>query len=93
MLSNNTEFFARLTGLDPALHLYYTPIAAIQHLSRSDANYVDIIHTDAGGYGTPRLTGTADYFVNTGRRFQPGCPVGAFLIRSDNGKRFRKQFH
>ena len=80
-----SKFLFRITGLDPAANLYYPPIPGIQHLSRNDATYVDVIHTDSGGYGTSRLTGTADFFVNTGRRFQPGCPVGTFLIRSDNG--------
>lgn len=74
--------------MDPAFNLYYPPIAGVQHINRNDATYVDIIHTDGGGYGTPKLTGTADYFANTGRRYQPGCPVGVFLIRSDNGKWF-----
>lgn len=76
--------------MDPAVNLYYPPIPGIQHINRNDATYVDIIHTDGGGYGTPKLTGTADFYVNTGRRFQPGCPVGIFLIRSDNGESFEK---
>ncbi len=76
--------------MDPAANLYYPPIPGVQHINRNDATYVDIIHTDGGGYGTSKLTGTADFFANTGRRFQPGCPAGVFLIRSDNGKSFWK---
>lgn len=76
--------------MDPAFYLYYPPIFGVPHITERDADYVDIIHTDGGVYGTPRLTGTADFFVNTGRRFQPGCPVGRFVIRSDNGRMVNK---
>lgn len=50
--------------------------------------FVDIIHTDAGGFGAPKSTGTVDFWVNGGRRFQPGCPVGEFMFLSDDGTRF-----
>lgn len=72
--------------MDPAFPLYYPEIFGNQHISRNDATLVDIIHTDAGGYGTPKVTGTVDFWVNGGRRFQPGCPVGVFMFLSDTGK-------
>lgn len=80
--------------MDPAFPLYYPPIFGNQHISRNDATFVDIIHTDAGGYGTPKVTGTVDFWVNSGRRFQPGCPVGVFMFLSDTGKWniFNQQF-
>ncbi len=75
----------RLSGLDPAFPLYYPPIFGSEHISRRDATFVDIIHTDAGGYGAPKGTGTVDFWVNGGRRFQPDCPVGLFMFLSDDG--------
>lgn len=66
----------RITGLDPAGPLFYPDLPIIleeNHLTEKDAEFVDIIHTDSGGYGYPLQTGSADFFVNSGHRFQPGC--------------------
>lgn len=41
---------ARITGLDPALPLFQKLPLALR-LDRSDADFVDIIHSDAGGFG------------------------------------------
>ncbi|XP_037038706.1 phospholipase A1-like [Bradysia coprophila] len=84
--SNGKYQIPRITGLDPARALFYPYplVPGFRHINRNDATYVDIIHTDGGEYGTSRLTGTADFYVNTGRRFQPGCPFGVFLIGSEN---------
>ncbi|KAL0121396.1 hypothetical protein PUN28_006721 [Cardiocondyla obscurior] len=60
----------RITALDPANPLFYLPGC---YLTRNDATWVDVIHTDKGGYGTPVSTGTADYYINSGTRPQPGC--------------------
>lgn len=80
----------RVTGLDPSLRGdigVYTLINGYQHINANDADYVDIIHTDAGGHGTPTSTGTVDFWVNGGIRIQPGCPIAIrFRTRSDNGK-------
>jgi len=43
------------------------------YLTRNDAAWGDVIHTDIDGYGTPTSMGTADYYVNDGTRPQPGC--------------------
>lgn len=40
----------RITGLDPALPLFQT-LPLTLRLDRSDADFVDIIHTDSGGFG------------------------------------------
>ena len=41
-------------------------------LDKSDATFVDIIHTDANLLGTFRVVGDADFYPNGGKD-QPGC--------------------
>lgn len=69
----------RITGLDPARMLFESPFAAYGALLDSScAGFVDIVHTDPGGFGVRRAYGTADFWPNYGSREekQPGCPVG-----------------
>lgn len=66
----NVFKISRITALDPANPLFYLPGC---YLTRNDATWVDVIHTDMGGYGTLTAMGTADYYVNGGTRPQPGC--------------------
>ncbi|XP_063290014.1 pancreatic triacylglycerol lipase-like [Pelobates fuscus] len=68
----------RITGLDPAEPYFQnTPVAV--RLDISDANLVDVIHTDAGplvpslGFGTNQASGHLDFFPNGGIHM-PGCP-------------------
>lgn len=66
----------RITGLDPA-GPYFTGTPPEVHLDKSDANFVDVIHTDSStilvkGLGTVDSIGHADFFPNGGDR-QPGC--------------------
>ncbi|XP_072747773.1 pancreatic triacylglycerol lipase-like [Anoplolepis gracilipes] len=68
----NDFVIPRITGLDPANPLFY-PRGC--YLTSEDAAWVDIIHTDMGGYGTPPYQGTAQYFQNGGVRPQPGCKL------------------
>ncbi|KAJ0172027.1 hypothetical protein K1T71_012000 [Dendrolimus kikuchii] len=62
----------RITGLDPAYPGFYPPILGTP-LTSKDAKFVDIIHTDGGGYGAPTRTGHADFWPNGGQAKQPGC--------------------
>ncbi|XP_026331599.1 pancreatic lipase-related protein 3-like [Hyposmocoma kahamanoa] len=62
----------RLTGLDPAYPGFYPAILA-SPMSVHDADFVDVIHTDGGGYGAPSRAGHADFWPNEGRAKQPGC--------------------
>ncbi|XP_031829060.1 lipase member H-A-like isoform X1 [Nomia melanderi] len=60
----------RITGLDPAGPLYFS-----NYLNASMAQFVDIIHTDAGAYGSIYDSGTVNFKPNFGHRVQPGCPL------------------
>lgn len=56
----------------------------MDHVTDKDAAFVDVIHTDAGGYGAPVRTGTADFWPNGGKSIQPGCPRFAPIPLSDD---------
>jgi hypothetical protein len=59
-------------ALDPANPLFY-PIGC--YLRSTDAAWIDVIHTDKGGYGAPEAMGTVEYNANSGARPQPGCEL------------------
>jgi len=66
----------RVTGLDPA-YPDYSMGNTKDRLDRSDAEFVDVIHTNSGSLFTaalsfPQAIGHADFFVNGGHS-QPGC--------------------
>ncbi|XP_011873873.1 PREDICTED: lipase member H-A-like [Vollenhovia emeryi] len=60
---------SRITALDPEYTVSY-PNGCF--LESNDAMWVDVIHTDMGGYGIPWTMGTP-CIVNRGTRPQPGC--------------------
>lgn len=72
-----TPGLGRITGLDPAQPNYEGFDKAV-HLDKTDADFVDIIHTDAvpydtvGGYGIIHPVGHIDFYPNGGHH-QPGC--------------------
>ncbi|CAH0714530.1 unnamed protein product, partial [Brenthis ino] len=74
----------RLTALDPAFPAFYPDGVVMEHVTDKDAEFVDVIHTDAGGYGAPVRTGTADFWPNGGKSIQPGCPRFAPVPLSDD---------
>jgi hypothetical protein len=59
------------TGLDPALPLFAT-LKDAWKLDAADADFVDVIHTNAGVFGKIEVSGHADFYVNGGS-FQPAC--------------------
>lgn len=86
--SYSTPFpFLRLSALDPAFPGFYpAKVSIVKPISKDDAEFVDVIHTDAWLYGAPSSTGTVDFWPNGGRTLQPGCPRRNFRPLSDNGK-------
>lgn len=43
------------------------------HLVPSDAEFVDVVHTDGGVFGFDSPLGHVDFYPNGGMPFQPGC--------------------
>ncbi|KAG6453420.1 hypothetical protein O3G_MSEX008166 [Manduca sexta] len=62
----------RITGLDPAgpcfSHAY-----SDQRLDKTDAKYVDVVHSNRLVQGIIESLGHADFYVNGGGPNQPGC--------------------
>ncbi|XP_063361476.1 pancreatic triacylglycerol lipase-like [Cydia amplana] len=76
----NRQVVARITGLDPARALFEGSLGVRAGLGRKCARFVDIIHSDPGGYGTTTSAGTVDFWPNYAGSggTQPGCPNGDF---------------
>ena len=56
----------RLTLLDPGEYGFLGPAHQHQIISKDDADYVDVIHTDGLGYGFLQPLGHADFYPNGG---------------------------
>lgn len=74
----------RITGLDPAGWMYENTNAT---LTKHDANYVDVIHTDAGSItefriGLNQSVGHVDFYPNGGT-VQEGCKGKPNLVYTD----------
>ncbi|XP_028172346.1 phospholipase A1 VesT1.02-like [Ostrinia furnacalis] len=75
---------SRITGLDPARALFEGSFALQSGLDRTCARFVDVVHSDPGGYGAAAAAGTVDFwpnYVGSGGT-QPGCPAGDFEMFS-----------
>lgn len=48
-------------------------------LTRDDANFVEVIHTNSGAYGEYPQTGHVDFSINGGR-IQPVCTSQSNII-------------
>lgn len=59
----------RISGLDPAFPSFF-PSMGTKPVNKNDAEFVDIIHTDAWFYGAPKSTGTVDFWPNGGHTLQ-----------------------
>ncbi|XP_039949734.1 inactive pancreatic lipase-related protein 1 [Bactrocera tryoni] len=64
----------RITGLDPAGPAFVTYNRS-EKLDASDAEFVDVIHTDPFFYSTLDRSGHADFYPNLDKFFQPGCNI------------------
>ncbi|XP_046396808.1 phospholipase A1-like [Ischnura elegans] len=62
----------RITGLDPAGPLF-TVLDSSNRIDRSDADFVDVIHTCGGWLGMVFPVGHVDFYPNGGYMRQPGC--------------------
>lgn len=63
-----------IVGLDPAGPLFSIS-KPNKRLADTDAEYVHVIHTDAGRLSLENPIGHADFYPNGGNE-QPGCPAG-----------------
>ncbi|GBP69380.1 Pancreatic lipase-related protein 2 [Eumeta japonica] len=61
----------RISGLDPAGPCF-SHIDPELRLRASDAQFVDVMHTDAGVYGLEDAVGHVDFYPNSGSQ-QPNC--------------------
>lgn len=73
----------RISGMDPAGPLFLLANSA-SRLDRSDALFVDVIHTDGGKFGYSNELGHADFYPNGGHAPQTGCVL--FENVADVGK-------
>lgn len=62
----------RITGLDPAGPCFSYAYSD-QRLDKSDADYVDVIHSNRLVQGVIESLGHADFYINGGGPNQPGC--------------------
>lgn len=69
------------SGMDPAGPLF-TKWPKSLKLDAEDAEFVDVIHTDAGIFGYPRSVGHVDFWPNRGISPQPGCTFGEIKSRN-----------
>ncbi|KAK0167250.1 hypothetical protein PV327_004675 [Microctonus hyperodae] len=75
----------RITGLDPAGPLF-RDVHSTKRLDKSDALFVDVIHTSSKSCGIQKPIGHADFYPNHGIT-QPGCKFYDFAC-SHNRARF-----
>jgi len=61
-----------IPGTDPAGPLFY-PFPFTPLIGPDVAAFVDIVHTNRGGFGYPFNLGQVDFNVNGGGPFQPEC--------------------
>lgn len=57
------KLLPRITGLDPAKPCFNEGFS-LSGLSKGDAEYVDIIHSDPGALGIRNPIGDADFYPN-----------------------------
>ena len=86
----HTNHFYWLSGLDPA-GLSFIKVSTSFRLDESDAQYVDVIHTDAGVFGTTLASGHTDFWPNGGSS-QPGCFFNCKHLQSRDNHNIRSKY-
>lgn len=71
--------------MDPAGPGFET---GLSKLNVDAAEFVYVIHTDAGVYGTTLTNFTANFYPNLGARIQPGCVLSDFMSTGGKYHRF-----
>ncbi|XP_047019676.1 lipase member H-B-like [Helicoverpa zea] len=66
----------RMTGLDPAGPLFNPP-STYRPFSYTDADYTEVVHTDAGGYGIRNSTVSVQFWPNTDQPNSQNACVGS----------------
>ncbi|XP_077295420.1 pancreatic lipase-related protein 2-like [Arctopsyche grandis] len=72
-----------ITAFDPAMPLWGS---GTQRIRPGDANYVEIIHTNAGNLGLEEPVGDNDFYPNGGKS-QPGC--GSLDVGCSHGRSYQ----
>ncbi|XP_053530734.1 lipase member H isoform X2 [Ictalurus punctatus] len=70
----------RITGLDPAGPMF-AGVPPEERLDPTDAQFVDVLHTDMNSFGLQGANGHIDFYANGGLD-QPGCPKTIFSGKS-----------
>ncbi|XP_017572469.1 lipase member H isoform X1 [Pygocentrus nattereri] len=70
----------RITGLDPAGPMF-AGVPPDERLDPTDAQFVDVLHTDMNSFGLKGTHGHIDFYANGGLD-QPGCPKTIFSGKS-----------
>jgi len=84
------ETLGRFTPLDAAGPVFDSCSSAAR-VDKTDATYVDFIHTDSGklpALAMKEAVGDADFYINDGRH-QPGCPEVALDTNCDHQRAVR----
>lgn len=78
--------FGRITALDPAGPFFeMAEEKPWARLAKTDAEVVDVLHTDIFGFGYRKPLGTVDFYANPSKRVQNGCGIKS-LVKLDIGK-------
>lgn len=73
-----------ISGLDPASPLFDTFLLSNEVLDKSDALFVDVVHSNIGFKGKISPLGHLDFYANNGIA-QPGCGTSNYTFLFDIG--------
>ncbi|XP_055839770.1 pancreatic lipase-related protein 2-like [Episyrphus balteatus] len=81
--SNNIIQIYRIDLLDPAWPLFMP--GSIPSVNKSDAEFVQVIHTESGTFSPPLPLGHVDFYPNGGSN-QPGCTNGTLFYSPNSSQ-------